>query len=148
MIRINEAWRVLSHEDRRRAYDEGLTRPRTDATGTSTRVAARSDAPSMPIATPARFPWKFVLAFFVLATAAILVVGAFTEPGRTPPIDNIIRVGSCVDVDRQIQEAKEVSCDGPHDAEVAALVPFDSTCPAGTETFRDRQGLGLVCIAR
>jgi molecular chaperone DnaJ len=100
----------------------------------------------MATSVPVRFPWKFVVGFFALATLVILVVGAFTEPGETLPIDNIIRVGSCVDVDRQIQEAWEVSCDGPHDSQVVRMVPFDGRCPADTETFRDRQGLGLVCV--
>jgi hypothetical protein len=27
------------------------------------------------------------------------------------------------------------------------MVPFDASCPRSTEGFRDRQGLGLVCIA-
>lgn len=151
MIRINEAWRVLSDPERRRTYDQTLSR--TQSTGGAARSSTTSSTDSwsgplqMAPATPARFPWRFVLGFFVLATAVILVIGAFTDPGQAPPIDNIIRVGSCVDVDRQIQEAWEVSCDGPHDAQVVRLVPFDGKCPGDTETFRDRQGLGLVCTA-
>lgn len=144
MIRINEAWRVLSNAERRRRYDEALAQPPTATSAASMHHSATA-SPPMTTATPARFPWRFVLGFFVLATGAILLIGAFTEPGDTPPIDNIIRVGSCVDVDQQIQEAREVACDGPHDAQVVALVPFDGRCPVETETFRDRQGLGLVC---
>lgn len=144
MVRINEAWRVLSNEQRRRQYD-GTIDPMV--TYSSSRPESRIDdaRPAEVPSSPARFPWKFVVGFFALATAVILVIGAFTEPGETPPIDNIIRVGSCIDIDRQIQEAREVSCDGPHDAQVLQMVPFDGTCPADTETFRDRQGLGLVC---
>lgn len=149
MIRINEAWRVLSNAERRRTYDDRLTNGQSspsahvdssvDAFGRHRHVSAS--------ATPARFPWKFVVSFFAVATAVILLVGAFTDPGQDPPIDNVIRVGSCVNVDRRIQEAREVTCDGPHDAQVVSVVPFDSTCPVNTETFRDRQGLGLVCTA-
>lgn len=150
MVRINEAWRVLSDPERRERYDATI-----DGTGTSGHTSRSQASPSqsnasysyVPNATPARFPWKFVVGFFAFATLVILVIGAFTEPGDSLPIDNIIRVGSCVDVDRQIQEAWEVSCDGPHDAQVVRLVPFDGRCPVETETFRDRQGLGLVCTS-
>ncbi|MFM8858163.1 MAG: J domain-containing protein [Actinomycetota bacterium] len=146
MVRINEAWRVLSDVQRRKQYDdtisgvEGLGQPPTTSP-TIRHFGANSSASVVP----ARFPWKFVVGFFAFATLVILLIGAFTEPGETLPIDNIIRVGSCVDVDRQIQEAWEVSCDGSHDSQVVRMVPFDGRCPVDTETFRDRQGLGLVC---
>ncbi len=144
MVRINEAWRVLSNPQRRRLYDESID---PKITHDRAPFATQVDSLRFPVGspTPARFPWKFVVGFFALATAAILLIGALTEPGETPPIDNIIRVGSCIDVDRQIQEAREVPCDGPHDAQVVRMVPFDGKCPSDTETFRDRQGLGLVC---
>jgi hypothetical protein len=148
MVRINEAWRVLSDTQRRQRYDDTISgsgvvgRPSMSA---ASPTNGQFGSHSLSIATPARFPWKFVVGFFALATLVILVIGAFTEPGESLPIDNIIRVGSCVDVDRQIQEAWEVSCDGPHDSQVVRMVPFDGRCPADTETFRDRQGLGLVC---
>lgn len=149
IVRINEAWRVLSDAQRRQRYDDTIS-----GSGVGERVPMSATSStnghfgpgSFSNAVPARFPWKFVVGFFALATLVILVVGAFTEPGETLPIDNIIRVGSCVDVDRQIQEAWEVSCDGPHDSQVVRMVPFDGRCPADTETFRDRQGLGLVCV--
>lgn len=148
MVRINEAWRVLSDAQRRQRYDDTISgsgvEGRTSMSApSSTDGHFGSSSPSHAV--PARFPWKFVVGFFALATVVILVIGAFTEPGETLPIDNIIRVGSCVDVDRQIQEAWEVSCDGPHDSQVVRMVPFDGRCPVDTETFRDRQGLGLVC---
>lgn len=148
MVRINEAWRVLSDVQRRRNYDDtisssGVAGPPSMSAASPVNGQFGPHSPS--IATPARFPWKFVLGFFALATLVILVIGAFTEPGESLPIDNIIRVGSCVDVDRQIQEAWEVPCDGSHDSQVVRMVPFDGRCPVDTETFRDRQGLGLVC---
>lgn len=150
MVRINEAWRILSDSDRRRRYDAAIDGVMTDEVVRGqafSRPEPRSNVTGVPVAVPARFPWKFVLGFFVFATAVILVIGALAQPGDAPPIDNIIRVGSCVDVNVQIQEAWEVPCDGPHDAQVASLVPFDSRCPVGTTTYRDRQGLGLVCAA-
>ena len=142
MAKINEAWRVLSDSGRRGLYDASIARPMNTVSD-----SIRADVHPAPSAAPARFPWKFVVGFLALVTGLILLIGAFTDPGQTPPIDNIIRVGSCVDVDRSIQEAREVSCEGPYDAEVVGLVPFDGRCPVETETFRDRQGLGLVCVA-
>lgn len=145
MVRINEAWRVLSDPERRRRYDASIDGTAVTANPGGQRTDSQARSASLPHATPARFPWRFVLGFFAFATAVILLIGAFTDPGEQYPIDNIIRVGSCVDVDRQIGEAREVRCDGPHDAQVVRLVPFDGKCPADTETYRDRQGLGLVC---
>ncbi len=147
MVRINEAWRVLSDAQRRQRYDDTISGSAVgERVPTSSSNNGNFGPSSSSNAVPARFPWKFVVGFFALATLVILVIGAFTEPGETLPIDNIIRVGSCVDVDRQIQEAWEVSCDGPHDSQVVRMVPFDGRCPVDTETFRDRQGLGLVCV--
>lgn len=141
MMEINEAWRVLSDPVLRHSYDAGLR----------SSVAADSARPTTPMppsghVAPARFPWRFVLGFFVVAAAVVLALGAVTDPGRSTPIDNIIRVGSCVDVDPQRGEAWEVSCDGPHAAKVAQLVPFDATCPGTMTGYRDRQGLGQVCV--
>ena len=148
MMEINEAWRVLSDPVLRHAYD---TRLRASTSSGSTRSAADLSEQLSHYAAAshtgrARFPWRFVLAFFTVITAIIIVMGALTDQGQPSPVDNIIRVGSCVDVDRQVREAREVSCDGPYDGEVSQMVPFDATCPRGTEAFRDRQGLGLVCI--
>lgn len=135
MVRINEAWRVLSDPQRRQRYDASLG----DGIAVSPPTGMRPSTVS-----PARFPWRFVLGFVVAATAAILLIGALSD-ADSAPIDNIVRVGSCVDIDERIREAWEVPCDQDHDAQVSALVPFDGQCPGNTQTFRDRQGLGLVC---
>ena len=147
MLEINEAWRVLSDPVLRRDYDLTLrdTSPRSGATTGSESSITSHITYSTP--GPARFPWRFVLGFFIVVATAIVVLGAFTDAGERTPIDNIIRVGSCVDLDPDRQEAWEVSCDGPFDAEVQSMVPFDASCPSGTATYRDRQGLGLVCVS-
>jgi hypothetical protein len=31
---------------------------------------------------------------------------------------------------------------------VRSLVPFDQQCPTGTESYRDRQGMGNACVER
>ena len=150
MMEINEAWRVLSDPVLRRAYDTQLRSGSSQGAGggsseVATNMANLSTYRPGVIGT-ARFPWRFVLAFFMVITAAIIIMGAFTEPGEPTPVDNVIRVGSCVDLDEQLREAREVSCDGPHEGQVDQMVPFDAKCPSGTEAYRDRQGLGLVCI--
>ena len=148
MMEINEAWRVLSDPVLRHAYDARL---RSGTSGASTRVTVDLSEKLSPYTTAAntgraRFPWRFVLAFFSVITAIIIIMGALTEQSQPSPVDNIIRVGSCVNLDSQLREAREVSCDGPYDGEVSQMVPFDSSCPTGTEAYRDRQGLGVVCI--
>lgn len=152
-MEINEAWRVLSDPMLRHSYDAGLDsvfrsessgghggRPTWGASGPAFGGSRSASA------TPARFPWRFVLGFFIVAVAVILFMGIITDPGQPTRIDNVIRVGSCVNVDLARREAWEVSCDGPHDAQVAQLVPFDAACPSTAAAYRDRQGLGQVCV--
>lgn len=114
----------------------------------STASTATSTSPPYvrPNLTPPRFPWRFVLALVVFGTAAILIVGALTDPADPAPIDNLIQAGSCVDIDDQRQEAFEVPCTGSYEAVVTRLVPFDVACPPGEQGFRDRQGMGQVCV--
>lgn len=136
---VSAAWSVLSNARRRAAYDTDTGR-RVEAPSQSS-VAFRVDA------TPARYPWKFVLTLFVLGTAAVLVVAAFSKP--TPPAkpDNVLQAGSCVNIaaDRTVGE---VSCATAHDATVKFLVAFDAVCPADTEPYLDRQGMGRACVIR
>ena len=84
-----------------------------------------------------------------LASVGVLlvVVGVITydPPPPTAP-DGILRAGDCVDLTATL-EAVEVQC-GTHDAVVDRLVPFDQVCPADTEGYRDRQGMGIACVVR
>jgi len=146
MAAINEAWTVLSDPARRARYDADL---RVGVDATTSRV--RHDRPTstyvhVPSAAPARFPWRFVVSLVVVATAAILVLGALTGGSEPAPIDNLMQVGSCVDIDDVRGEAFEVACDGLHEAEVDEIVPFDGVCSAGLIGYRDRQGMGKVCV--
>lgn len=154
MAAINEAWSVLSDPARRARYDADLVRGSDAARGI--RPNAAPNPPTMPDARldplsryldPPRFPWRLVVALVVLATAAILILGALADSPADAPIDNLLQVGSCVDVDEGLGEAFEVACDGPHDGVVGELVPFDSLCSNGRPGYRDRQGMGLVCVA-
>lgn len=150
MASINEAWTVLSDPARRARYDADL-RTGVDAfratSGPSTASSHHtSSSPRQFDVTPARFPWRFVVSLVVIATAAILILGALTGGSEPAPIDNLIQVGSCVDLDDTRGEAFEVACDGLEEAEVAEIVPFDGVCSGGRPGYRDRQGMGKVCV--
>lgn len=151
MAAINRAWTVLSDPARRAMYDASLRdAPGRDRTSTATvPVAERPRLRHDPFGSgPPRFPWRFVVALVVLATAAILLIGVLTDPSGPAPVDNLIQPGSCVDIDDQRREAFEVPCDGTHEAVVERLIPFDVLCAPGEEGFRDRQGMGQVCVVR
>ena len=147
MAAINEAWSVLSDPGRRAMYDAALRG--------AVESENNSDTPYMPeprlnplarYTDPPRFPWRLILVLVALASAAILIVGALTSPSEPTPIDNLVQVGSCVVIDEARQEAVEADCSGEHDAVVEKLVPFDGLCPLGLVAYRDRQGMGLVCV--
>jgi len=150
MAAINRAWSVLGDPGRRAMYDASLRNGVDEAPRHSRSTASTATAPSHQYVrqnlTPPRFPWRFVLALVVLGTAAILIIGALTDPAGPAPIDNLIQAGSCVDIDDQRQEAFEVPCNGSHEAVVTRLVPFDVACAPGEQGFRDRQGMGQVCV--
>ncbi|MFZ9191911.1 MAG: J domain-containing protein [Ilumatobacteraceae bacterium] len=155
VTRIAEAWDVLSSPTRRAAYDLQLAsgsaagaRSTVSGSGTtSPRMQGTFDYEPQPdrVYPPARFPWRFVLITIGIGTAIILFLHLVGD--RTPPrtIDGLITSGSCVDFDN-VGAAFEVSCDGPHQAVVRELVPFDSACDSDTTQARDRQGMGTVCI--
>lgn len=146
MARINDAWNVLSDRQRRAAYDATLAagepgvsnRPRTDESW-------NFDAPRVPQAGPARFPWRAMAVMAVAGSVIVLIGHAVTKPPAPGTPDQLITAGSCVDIDSQ-QMAVEVSCSGPHQAVVTQLIATDRTCPTGTEAHRDRQGMGIACV--
>ena len=122
------------------------------ATGAQIESAAgRSAAPRVaaaPVATtyaPARFPWRFMLGMAAVGIVFVVVGHQFTDPGEPTRPDGLLQAGSCVALG---VDASEVVCDGRQDAVVQVLVPSDQTCPTGTESFRDRQGMGTACVVR
>jgi molecular chaperone DnaJ len=153
MPSINEAYRVLSDVGRRLDYDRTLRASTTTGSGSAAAAgasAARRTAAAVPTARlePPRFPWRFLVLLSVIGSAAIIVVGALTEPGEPSAVDNVLRAGDCVVIEPVSGVVSEVRCDEVHDAVVESLIPFDSRCPASEETFRDRQGMGLACVRR
>lgn len=154
MPAINEAYRVLSDVARRLDYDREL-RGRSSsvsgsaaAAGPAARPRPTHNTPPVGPMEPPRFPWRFLLLLTIVGSAAIIVVGALTEPGEPAAVDNVLRAGDCVVIEPVSAVVSEVRCDEVHDAVVEALIPFDSRCPAASETFRDRQGMGLACVRR
>jgi hypothetical protein len=154
MAAVNEAWHVLGDAERRRRYDASLRASASSGAASADRVAA-DRARTSPMAEyrvpasvePARFPWRFMGVLLALGVGFVLVgviLGGDQEPAAP---DNILRPGDCVTLSPTL-EAAEVRCDGPHDATVQVLVPFDQTCPTGTEPYRDRQGMGTACVVR
>jgi hypothetical protein len=156
VTRIAEAWNVLSSPARRAAYDLQLATgsaagARTNGSGSGAPADARPPStvdfePHLDrVYAPARFPWRFVLVTIGIGTAIILFLHLVGDKSAPRTIDGLISSGSCVDFDN-VGAAYEVSCDGPHQAVVRELVPFDAACDSDTTQARDRQGMGTVCI--
>jgi molecular chaperone DnaJ len=83
----------------------------------------------------------------VIGSVAVLISSFFSrDPGIQRP-DGILQAGSCVAFEPN-GDAREVTCDGDgDDVVVETFVPLDGECPVGTVGHRDRQGLGIACVA-
>ncbi len=157
MSQINEAWRVLSDPGRRAVYDaqsRGSVAPGGSDGASSAgswsagvRTESRPSVVAQAVATPARFPWRFMLVVASLGVAFILLNAALTKPDTGDVPDNLINAGSCVNVIEN-GDAVEVSCGGTHDGVVDSLITIGGVCPSDTEGHRDKQGMGQACIRR
>lgn len=160
MPAINEAYRVLYDPGRRAVYDRSLS-GRMTATGPQTGSSSASNAPGddfsqdaerwdvggPDLLRPARVPWRSLLVFCSVAIIGILVLAQFSGVDTDVGPDGILRNGDCVEI--QVNgDAREVLCTGELDLVVRAFIPFDGTCPGGTEPHRDRQGMGVACVKR
>lgn len=149
VTRIAEAWSVLSSPQKRAAYDLQLatgSAAQTSPNGAGVHAADGGVGSSFDrVYPPARFPWRFVLVIIGIGTAIVLILHIMGDPMPERGIDGLINAGACVNFD-ELGAAYEVPCDGPHQAVVRELVPFDSACDSDTTRARDRQGMGTVCI--
>ena len=148
MADLNEAWRVLSDPGRRAMYDASL-RPVT-RTATRPTEQERLSEEIYPVASRddedrAHFPWGWVAILSVLAVIFFVTAGALRGPNKEPAPDNVLQPNSCVRFDPN-GDAVEVKCSEPHDGVVDQLVTADTSCPIDTESHRDKQGLGKVCV--
>ena len=155
MPAINEAYRVLGDPARRAVYDASLRRSNAPAAAPpassqpSPGATSATAAPMHPSHLgPARFPWRGTLFVALVGIVGVIVLAQFSEPGEPAGPDGIMSVGSCVTIEPN-GDAREVLCtDDPEvDLVVKAFVPFDASCPGGTAPHRDRQGMGVVCVA-
>ncbi len=146
MSELNEAWNVLRDDDRRRAYDAELVADLVSTARLATAPAA-GRAPSVVTVPnpPTPFPWLLLTIMAVIGITFVLVNAAFTKPSVPNAPDNVIQIGSCV-VLAVTGEAIEADCAAANDGVVTQLVPFDGRCPLTTSEYRDRQGMGLVCV--
>ncbi len=154
MSSVNEAYRVLCDPGRRAVYDRSLAGPTVttaDPDPASDDWTDEWDAPAPPRHTPlspagpARFPWKLMLVVAAFGSAVVLVAAAFTDPPSEEPPDGILRNGSCVEIEAN-GDVREIACTGSDDIVVDLVIPTDARCPADTMGYRDRLGLGTVCI--
>ncbi len=140
MTEINLAWKTLSSPQLRRAYDASLFVSNSSFVGTSFR-----DGEPVVSYTPARFPWRGMIIATVIAAVLVLISHALTSPSTPRPIDQLLSSGSCVNIDSSLS-AVEISCTQPHDAVVEQLIALDRSCPLEMGQFKDRQGMGVVCV--
>lgn len=149
MVAINEAYRVLADPGRRAVYDRALTVPEP----LPDEPASEFDAPVAPKPNllspsgPARVPWRFMAIAAVIGSIGVLISSIYSRDPKVEQPDGILRPGSCVAFEPN-GDAREVACGGgSDDIVVEVLVPLDGQCPTGTVGHRDRQGLGIACVA-
>jgi len=149
MVQINEAYQVLADPGRRAVYDRSLTVPAS----LPDELESEAEPPPEPKpnllspAGPARVPWRFMAIAAVIGTIAVLISSIYSRDPKVEQPDGFLRPGSCVAFEPN-GDAREVACGGgDDDIVVAVLVPLDGVCPTGTVGHRDRQGLGIACVA-
>ncbi len=147
MPEINAAYHVLSDPARRAVYDaQRRAGPTTVSNGQDDDLRDEAPAPRFPYPDgPARFPWRTLLVFSLVAIIGIFVLAQFTEPSEPDGPDGILRAGDCVEILAN-GDAKEVACQGSGDLVVRQFIAFDRVCSNGWEPHRDRQGMGVACI--
>lgn len=154
MAAINEAYRVLRDPAARSRYDAELRRGSAAGEAGHAYQAASGFTPAAPMShatppsdpTPARFPWKLAGVMAGVGALVVLIGAALYEPAAPAPPDNVLEPGSCVEVEPNANDVREVNCTGDGDLVVHTLVAFGDPCPLGHASYRDRQGLGMACV--
>lgn len=151
---VNEAYRVLVDPGRRSMYDQqrrvsGSAVP--PAQSPQYRYESNDDRQyQRPISRPSspdrRVPWRGVLAVVLAGVMGVVVLSAVADPSVPRSPDGVLQPGSCVTIEPN-GDAREIACTGVDDIVMDVLVPFDVPCPQGTVGHRDRQGMGVACLA-
>ncbi len=159
MAAAARAWEVLGNPAARTRYDTSLRTPAGATSGGAGGAGgaehggshSRPMTTSAPSAQPyttggiAKFPWKLMAVMATVGSIVVLIGAITASPVEPRKPDNLLQPNSCVSILAN-GDAAEVVCDGAHDGVVQQLVPVGSTCPAGTEAHRDRQGMGTACV--
>ena len=145
MSEINQAWSVLSDQSKRRDYDRSLRSEEPAPAARQQRVRDYSEDHRPASVQPARFPWRGILFFGVVAIVGVLFMHAVAKPTGPEVPDNLLVAGSCIEIDTE-RFVKEVTCQSAHDGVVRQLVAFDRDCPSDTMGYLDRQGMGIACV--
>lgn len=145
MAEINRAWSVLSDPVKRFDYDRSLRAKSTTQQSASRESDDFVDVTRPGPVYPARFPWRGILFFGVVAIIAVLVMHATAKPVGPEVPDNLLAAGSCIELDAE-RFAREVSCMNSYDGIVRQLVALDRDCPSDTTGYLDRQGMGIACV--
>lgn len=146
MAEVNHAWSVLSDPVTRREYD--MTQRIGSASVGSAAQQSKEGVRGVsrpPQVVPPRFPWRALIVVCVAAAVLVLVAHAFTKPASPGVPDQLLQIGSCVQIDRE-NFAVEVSCGGAHDGVVEEFIAIDYSCPATLSSHLDRQGMGRACV--
>ena len=149
MAAAASAWEVLGNPAARTRYDSSLRLP-TGAGGANVGASSYEPSSSSPpeaytTGGIAKFPWKLMAVMATVGSIVVLVGAITASPVEPRKPDNLLQPNSCVSILAN-GDAAEVVCDGGRDGVVQQLVPVGSTCPAGTEAHRDRQGMGTACV--
>jgi hypothetical protein len=158
MADLNRAYHVLGNAQRRAAYDRELAGARTNTSDTTTSdfgadvddefvppsPGSRAVTTLLAPTGPARMPWKLMGVAAVVGSLAIVASAAFTDAPQDEPPDGILRAGSCVAVETNL-DVREIDCDAAEFV-VRLMLPTGSTCPQPYATHRDRLGLGTACV--
>lgn len=143
MTELNAAYRVLGDPDRRARFDRS-ERPVVPAPTAATPAAKPS---AVPAPEHSGFPWRSTIIAAVVGTVAVGAVSLAAGPSEDAPPDGVVTIGSCVEV-LAVNEVGETDCDNPDALVVETMVPLDGRCPGNRVEYRDRLGLGKVCVDR
>jgi hypothetical protein len=156
MQALNEAWRVLGDEERRRAYDRLLSGAGagTAGPGAGARwVVDDEDQQFSPwgerhssfgVSLVRGLPWLAVLVILGGIFVFTAFAGGAGSGGDDAPTASDL-VGSCVQLERG-GVVNQVPCDGPSDGRVDLVAVRASLCPEGADVARLASQESWLCL--